>query len=93
MKSSARTFHSFLATAISILALSSCSSIQESADPDARASFSQGKGHTAVPSEGTFAIDLATTLQLAAGRNLELATAIEKANSAAARSRDRRTDT
>jgi outer membrane protein TolC len=86
MKSSARTFHSFLATAISILALSSCSSIQESADPDAPASFSQGKGHTAVPSEGTFAIDLATTLQLAAGRNLELATAIEKANSAAARS-------
>jgi len=71
---------------IAIVVLSSCTSLQTSADPDAPASLSGEKGHTAVPSEGTFAIDLATTLQLAAGRNLELATAIEKANAAAARS-------
>lgn len=68
------------------LGLTACSDFQTSADPDAPASFLTGKGRAAVPSEGTFAIDLPTTLQLAAGRNLALATAIEKANSAAARS-------
>lgn len=66
--------------------LPGCSGFQTSADPDAPASFLTDKAHTAVASEGTFAIDLPTTLQLAAGRNLELATAIEKANRAAARS-------
>ena len=72
--------------ALLALALPACSDFQTSADPDAPASFLIGKSHTAIPSEGTFAIDLPTTLQLAAGRNLALATAIEKANRAAARS-------
>ncbi|MCB1130343.1 MAG: TolC family protein [Verrucomicrobiae bacterium] len=71
---------------LTTLALASCTSFQTSADPDAPASLFAGKGASAVPSEGSFAIDLPTTLQLAAGRNLELATAIEHANRAAARS-------
>jgi outer membrane protein TolC len=70
---------------IFLVAISSCTDIQSSADPDSPASLFSGKGTTGVPSEGTFAIDLPTTLQLAAGRNLDLATAIEKANRAGAR--------
>lgn len=71
---------------ILLIFLTACSDFQTSADPDAPATFLTGKGHTAVPSEGTFGIDLPITLQLAAGRNLALASAIEKANRAAARS-------
>ena len=73
------------AATISLVVLSSCTQFQSSADPDAPASLFSGKGTTGIPSEGTFAIDLPTTLQLAAGRNLDLATAIEKANRAGAR--------
>lgn len=72
--------------ALLALALPACTDFQTSADPDAPASFLTVKSQTAVPSEGTFGIDLPTTLQLAAGRNLALATAIENANRAAARS-------
>lgn len=39
----------------------------------------------AVPASGAFVIDLPVALQLAAGRNLDLAIAVEKANRAAAR--------
>jgi outer membrane protein TolC len=76
----------FLAIVFFALGLSACSDFQSSADPDAPASILTGKGREGVPAEGTFGIDLATTLQLAAGRNLALATAIENANRAAARS-------
>ncbi len=68
------------------VALTSCTGIDPSGDPDSPASYANAKGQTAVPSEGTFAIDLETTLKLAAGRNLDLAIAIEKSNQAAARS-------
>ncbi len=78
-------FLSLAATGFTVVSVS-CTDFQTSADPDAPTSLFAGKAHSAVPSEGSFAIDLDTTLQLAAGRNLELATAIEKANRAAARS-------
>lgn len=74
------------ASALLSFAFPACSDFQPSAYPNAPATFVTGKGHTAVPSEGTFGINLPITLQLAAGRNLALATAIEKANRAAARS-------
>lgn len=73
------------AATISLVVFSSCTQIQQSSDPDAPASFGDTKGLSGVPSSGTFAIDLPTTLQLAAGRNLDLAAAIEKANRAGAR--------
>ena len=79
-------FRPLTLASVCTLGLAACSDFQTSADPEAPATFLAGKSHTAVPSEGTFGIDLPTTLQLAAGRNLALATAIEKANSAAARS-------
>lgn len=79
------TFPSFTCiAALLVLVLPACMGLRTSADPDALASFAKGNRPTAVPSEGEFAIDLPTTLKLAAGRNLALATAIEQANRAAA---------
>jgi outer membrane protein TolC len=68
-----------------LLYLNSCTEFSASGDPGFTASLFDGKGYTGVPSEGTFPIDLETTLKLAAGRNLDLAIAIEKSNRAAAR--------
>lgn len=74
-----------LFTALFALALPSCTPFTET-DPDAAPTHGASKGDTPIPSSGTFAIDLPTTLELAAGRNLDLAAAIENANRAAARS-------
>ncbi|MFC7339423.1 TolC family protein [Haloferula chungangensis] len=74
------------ATTALTVALTSCTDFATSTDPEAPASLFSGKGHSPVPSEGTYPIDLETTLKLAAGRNLDLAIAIEKSNAAAARS-------
>ncbi len=68
-----------------LLSVNSCTDFTTSSDPNSPASFSDANGYSAVPSEGTFPIDLETTLKLAAGRNLDLAIAIEKSNRAAAR--------
>ena len=72
--------------ALFALALPACTGFQPSADPGAPATVETSEGSKPIPSEGTFAIDLAVTLQLASGRNLALAGAVEEANRAAARS-------
>jgi outer membrane protein TolC len=68
------------------LLISSCTGFQPSTDPDSPAPPSGGKGDYSLSSEGRYPIDLDTTLRLAAGRNLDLAIAVEKANRSAARS-------
>lgn len=66
--------------------LSSCTDLATTGDPARPPAVLNGTGQSAIPATGTFAIDLETTLKLAAGSNLDLAIAIEKSNQAAARS-------
>jgi outer membrane protein TolC len=84
MTFSMRPFTSILPTT-GLLILVSCSSLPPKQDAGAPASPGKRISPQPTPTLGTFAIDLATTLKLAAGRNLELASAIEQANRAAAR--------
>lgn len=67
------------------LFLNSCSEFTDSSDSGFTSGTSDEKAYTGIPSSGTFAIDLESTLKLAAGRNLELAIAIENSNRVAAR--------
>ncbi len=71
---------------LTALCLNSCTEFAASGDTDLPASTSDEKGYTGIPSSGIYPIDLETALRLAAGRNLDLAIAIEKSNRAAARS-------
>lgn len=81
------TLHKSISRSAALLALifPACTGFQPSSDPGAPALVKTNKGTAAIPTEGIFAIDLPVTLQLAAGRNLALATAIEEANRVAAR--------
>lgn len=76
----------FLFLIPAVLFVNSCSEFTTAHNPGSPASASDEKAYTGIPSSGTYPIDLETTLKLAAGRNLDLAIAIEKSNRAAARS-------
>ncbi|MFD2257374.1 TolC family protein [Luteolibacter algae] len=68
-----------------VAAICSCTNLPSATDSNQGSTASDYSVASLVPASGTFPIDLETTLKLAAGRNLDLAIAIEKSNRAAAR--------
>ena len=79
---------SALALCVASLAAALLSACATSENPAAASDFGATFARSGLPksSEGTFAIDLPTALQLAAGRNLDVAAALAEARRTAARS-------